>query len=607
MGFCDPKTTVDPEPPQEDGMVVMDTDAYSPPRVWTFDETLGKAPSANRPTAGPRFEKELPVGKHGLQLYSMATPNGQKVAIFLEELLAAGVKEAEYDAWKIDITKGDQFGSDYVNNINPNSKIPGLLDYTKVKKQANKSTSAVVIKPIQVFESNSILLYLAEKFQGKHAFIPKAGTPNQQQLRADVINWMIWQSSSAPFLGGGLGHFFVMAKEKQEYPINRFTTEVKRQLDVLNHQLGKHRYICGNTYTMADIAIFTWHGQVVLDGLYNPTVKVFLNAEKAYPNVVRWAKLIQKRPAVVRGLCVNRTWGSLKPQLKERHSAEDIDKALAAFRSQKKTNVSLCKLDTLTSDAFSNKKPPTHWTDTVLLVPHEWLRHEMAEAEVSIAVLPEKLGWGDLWKAVYFCQWIVDYFAKVVLLHHQNEEVIYFPFMLDNGCKIPEEKTAADHVTLMAELAAIESLAAAVVKDEGWWSTDRIKELKVKIPAFVKNMKAHLKEEEEFIPKALKEAGISVEQNAQCMQKLYQAGGIFGLHAELPGVLVSLKIWASDEFYKDFVANEIPPPLLALAKDIFIPNYKTKFQAMRDAPTMEEKPELTEVPFDPSMLPPPPP
>ncbi|WP_022720895.1 glutathione-dependent disulfide-bond oxidoreductase [Rhodopseudomonas sp. B29] len=279
------------------------TDApYTPPKVWTWDkENGGRFASINRPIAGPTHDKELPVGKHPLQLYSLATPNGQKVTIMLEELLALGHKGAEYDAWLIKIGDGDQFSSGFVD-VNPNSKIPAMLD-----RSANP--------PIRVFESGSILLYLAEKFG---AFIPTdlAG-------RTETLNWLFWQMGSAPYLGGGFGHFYAYAPEKWEYPINRFAMEVKRQLDVLDRRLAETEYLAGSDYTIADIAVWPWYGGLALGWQYNDSA-TFLDVA-SYTNVQRWAKAIFERPAVKRGRKVNRVTGEPSDQLHERHDAGDFD------------------------------------------------------------------------------------------------------------------------------------------------------------------------------------------------------------------------------------------------------------------------------------------
>lgn len=276
------------------------TDSYTPPKVWTWDkENGGKFASTNRPIAGATHDKELPVGKHPFQLYSLATPNGQKVTIMLEELLAAGHTGAEYDAWLIKIGDGDQFGSDFVD-INPNSKIPALMDRSGDK-------------PVRVFESAAILMHLAEKFD---AFL---GAPEN---RAEMLSWLFWQMGSAPYLGGGFGHFYAYAPEPMEYPINRFAMETKRQLDVLDRQLADHDFISGPDYTIADMAIWPWYGGLVLGRLYNAAE--FLDVE-SYTNVVRWAKAIDARPAAKRGRMVNRAFGDPSAQLHERHDASDFD------------------------------------------------------------------------------------------------------------------------------------------------------------------------------------------------------------------------------------------------------------------------------------------
>ena len=276
-------------------------DTYTPPRVWQWESENGGAfANINRPIAGATHDKELPVGKHPLQLYSLATPNGVKVTVMLEELLAAGVDAAEYDAWLIRITEGDQFGSGFVE-VNPNSKIPALLD--------NSTTP-----PTRVFESGSILLYLAEKYGH---FLPKNAS-----ARAECMSWLFWQMGSAPILGGGFGHFYAYAPEKYEYPINRYTMEVKRQLDVLNRQLAENRYICGDDYSIADMAIWPWYGALVLNQVYDAAE--FIDAEQ-YNHVLRWANEINQRPAVQRGKMVNRSWGEPSEQLHERHSASDFE------------------------------------------------------------------------------------------------------------------------------------------------------------------------------------------------------------------------------------------------------------------------------------------
>jgi GST-like protein len=280
---------------------MTETNAYVPPKVWTWDQQNGgQFASINRPVAGATHDKELPVGKHPFQLYSLATPNGVKVTVMLEELLALGHSGAEYDAWLIKIGDGDQFGSGFVG-VNPNSKIPALMD---------RSGAA----PVRVFESGAILLHLAEKFM---AFLPAdpAG-------RAECLNWLFWQMGSAPYLGGGFGHFYAYAPEKFEYAINRFSMEAKRQLDVLDRQLAETSYIAGEDYTIADIAIWSWYGQLVLGRLYSAAE--FLDVA-SYKNVMRWAQAIDARPAVQRGRMVNRAFGEPETQLHERHEASDFD------------------------------------------------------------------------------------------------------------------------------------------------------------------------------------------------------------------------------------------------------------------------------------------
>jgi len=280
---------------------MTDTSDYTPPRVWQWEtESGGRFAEINRPVAGPTHDKELPVGKHPLQLYSLATPNGVKVTVLLEELLALGKKETEYDAWLINILEGDQFGSGFVE-INPNSKIPALLD---------RSTNP----PTRVFESGAIMVYLAEKFG---AFLP-----TESSARAECMSWLFWQMSSAAFLGGGFGHFYAYAPEKWEYPINRYTMEVKRQLDVLDRNLASRQFICGDEYNIADIAIHAWYGALVMGKLYE--AGEFLDVA-SYKNVVRWTQEVQQRPAVRRGQRVNRVWGDEEKQLPERHDASDLD------------------------------------------------------------------------------------------------------------------------------------------------------------------------------------------------------------------------------------------------------------------------------------------
>ncbi|MBB3765015.1 glutathione-dependent disulfide-bond oxidoreductase [Sphingomicrobium lutaoense] len=281
---------------------------YEPPRVWTADkENGGQFAAINRPTAGAREEKELPRGKHPLQLYSLATPNGVKVTVMLEELLAAGHEDAEYDAWPIRITEGEQFGSGFVD-INPNSKIPALLD-----TRPNGGG-----EPLRIFESGHILFYLAEKFG---AFLP-----TEPAARTEVLNWLFWQMGAGPFLGGGFGHFYEYAPEKIEYAIDRYTMEVKRQLDLLDQQLAERRYVAGEKYTIADMAIWPWYGPLVQGKLYRDSA-TFLDAA-SYRHVNRWADEIASREAVRRGRLVNRTWGDEDSQLPERHGAKDIDAIL---------------------------------------------------------------------------------------------------------------------------------------------------------------------------------------------------------------------------------------------------------------------------------------
>jgi GST-like protein len=280
---------------------VTDSSSYTPPKVWKWDaENGGRFAKINRPIAGATHEKELPVGEHALQLYSLATPNGVKVTVLLEELLALGKQEADYDAWFINIGDGGQFGSGFVA-ANPNSKIPALVDH---------GTSP----PTRVFESGAILVYLAEKFD---AFLPK-----EPSARAECMSWLFWQMGSAPFLGGGFGHFYAYAPEKFEYPINRYAMEVKRQLSVLDQNLAERRFLGGDEYTIADMANFAWYGAVVLTNIYD--AEVFLEA-KSYKNLLRWAEEIQERPAVKRGQRVNRAWGPEELRVPERHGASDLD------------------------------------------------------------------------------------------------------------------------------------------------------------------------------------------------------------------------------------------------------------------------------------------
>ncbi len=274
---------------------------YMPPKVWTWDqESGGKFASINRPVSGATHDKELPVGRHPLQLYSLATPNGVKVTIMLEELLALGRGAAEYDAWLIRINDGDQFGSGFVG-ANPNSKIPALVDRSGAS-------------PVRVFESGAILQYLAEKFD---AFLPASGA-----ARAECLSWLFWQMGSAPFLGGGFGHFYAYAPAKFPYPINRYAMEVKRQLDVLDRRLAEHRFLAGEEYTIADIAVWPWYGTLVKGQLYE--AGEFLSVHE-YKHVLRWTDEIALRPAVQRGRKVNRTWGEPSSQLHERHDASDFD------------------------------------------------------------------------------------------------------------------------------------------------------------------------------------------------------------------------------------------------------------------------------------------
>ncbi|WP_061017385.1 glutathione-dependent disulfide-bond oxidoreductase [Vibrio splendidus] len=280
------------------------SEQYTPPKVWVNDTASGnKWANINSPESGARFDKELPVGDHAFQLYSLGTPNGQKVTILLEELLAAGVKEAEYDAYLINIGEADQFSSGFVG-VNPNSKIPALVD-----KSGDED--------VNVFESASILMHLAEKFGH---FLPKEGA-----ARTQTINWLFWAQGSAPFLGGGFGHFYAYADEKQEYPINRFAMEAKRQLDVLDKQLANNTFVAGEELSIADIAIWPWYGNLVLGKIYDAAE--FLQVE-SYTNVVRWAKQLEAREGFQRGRVVNRSFGEEWEQVPERHSAEDIDKVL---------------------------------------------------------------------------------------------------------------------------------------------------------------------------------------------------------------------------------------------------------------------------------------
>ena len=276
------------------------SDTYVPPKVWTWEqESGGQFAKINRPIAGPTTEKELPVGKHPFQLYSLATPNGVKVTVMFEELLAAGHAGAEYDAWLIRIGDGDQFGSGFVD-ANPNSKIPALMDHTGAT-------------PVRVFESAAILLHLAEKFD---AF---RGDPAK---RAEMYSWLFWQMGSAPYLGGGFGHFYAYAPEKFEYPINRFAMEVKRQMDVLDRHLSENEYMIGDEYTIADMAIWPWYGRLAQGGAYN--AGEFLDVQ-SYKNLQRWTALIDARPAVQRGKMVNKVFGEPQTQLHERHDTSDFE------------------------------------------------------------------------------------------------------------------------------------------------------------------------------------------------------------------------------------------------------------------------------------------
>lgn len=280
---------------------MTDNNEYIPPKVWTWEQPNGGTfASTNRPIAGSTHEAELPRGKHPFQLYSMGTPNGVKITVLFEELLAAGYKDAEYDAWLISIGKGDQFGSGFVD-INPNSKIPALVDYSGDT-------------PLRVFESGSILLHLAEKFG---AFLP-----TEVAARTECMNWLFWQMGSAPYLGGGFGHFYAYAPYKMEYPIDRYSMEVKRQLDVLDKQLAQNPFVAGDDYTIADMAIFPWYGNLALGRQYN--AGEFLDVA-SYQNVVAWAEKLDARPAVKRGRMVNRTSGQPHEQLRERHDASDFD------------------------------------------------------------------------------------------------------------------------------------------------------------------------------------------------------------------------------------------------------------------------------------------
>ena len=278
-----------------------DTNDYTPPKVWTWDqENGGQFANINRPIAGATHNKDLPVGRHPLQLYSLATPNGVKVTVMLEELLALGHSSAEYDAWLIRINEGDQFSSGFVQ-ANPNSKIPALMDHSGDT-------------PVRIFESGAILQYLAEKFE---AFLPTSGA-----ARAECLSWLFWQMGSAPFLGGGFGHFYAYAPAKFEYPINRYAMEVKRQLDVLDRRLAEHRFLAGDDYTIADMAVWPWYGTLVKGLLYQ--AGEFLSVHE-YKHVLRWTDEIAMRPAVQRGRMVNRVFGEPSSQLHERHDASDFE------------------------------------------------------------------------------------------------------------------------------------------------------------------------------------------------------------------------------------------------------------------------------------------
>jgi len=278
----------------------MSDPTYTPPKVWQWDTNNGgKFANINRPVSGATHEKALPRGKHPLQLHSLATPNGVKVTIMLEELLELGIQEAEYDAYSVNIMEGEQFSSGFVE-INPNSKIPALVDTTTSPET-------------RIFESGSILFYLAEKFD---AFLPKDAAK-----RTEVMSWLFWQMGSAPLLGGGFGHFYAYAPEKYQYPIDRYTMEIKRQLDVLDKQLGENKFIAGDEYTIADMAIWPWYGALVKNEVYDAAE--FIEAH-TYKNVIRWTEEITNRPAVKRGKIVNKSWGDPAEQLIERHSADDF-------------------------------------------------------------------------------------------------------------------------------------------------------------------------------------------------------------------------------------------------------------------------------------------
>jgi GST-like protein len=290
-----------PTPDEYDEYTMKESTTYTPPKVWKWDQDEeNRFSKINRPIAGQTHDKDLPVGEHPLQVYSLATPNGVKVTVMLEELLALGIDEAEYDAWLINIMEGDQFSSGFVG-ANPNSKIPALVDHSTAP-------------PTRVFESGAIVMYLAEK-HGKFL-------PTDQSARAECLSWVFWQMASAPVLGGGFGHFYAYAPERLEYPINRFTMEVKRQLDVLDRNLADREFICGDHYTIADITIHPWYGALAMGMLYESGE--FLDVG-SYKNVQRWTKALQERPAVRRGQRVNRVWGDEAKRLPERHSASDLD------------------------------------------------------------------------------------------------------------------------------------------------------------------------------------------------------------------------------------------------------------------------------------------
>lgn len=288
---------------------------YTPPKVWKMDQENGeKSAFSNKPTAGARFERELPVGSHPFQLYSMATPNGVKVTTMFEELLEAGISEAQYDAHLINIHEQDQFSSGFVA-LNPNSKIPALIHKSGINDHKEE---------IRIFESGSILFYLAEKF---NKFLPK-----DPAMRAKTMSWLFWQVGSAPYVGGGFGHFYASTPEKLKYPIDRFSMEAKRQLDVLDHQLAQHEYIVGAEYTIADMAIFPWYGTLAKGDLFNAAE--FLNVQE-YKNIRRWADQLLQRPAILRGRLVNKVWGDEDQQIPVRHSKADFDNIDISYRSAK--------------------------------------------------------------------------------------------------------------------------------------------------------------------------------------------------------------------------------------------------------------------------------